>query len=34
VAAVLPPGEFEEDDSPTLILPAGMITEEDAAQSG
>jgi len=31
---VLPPGEYEEDDSPTLILPAGMITEEDAAQSG
>ncbi len=31
---VLPPGEFEEDDSPTLILPAGMITEEDTAESG
>ena len=30
----LPPGEFEEDDSPTLILPAGMITEEDTAESG
>ena len=24
---VLPPGQFEEDDSPTLILPAGFITE-------
>jgi diguanylate cyclase (GGDEF)-like protein len=31
---VLPPGEYEEDDSPTLILPAGMITEEDTAESG
>jgi len=31
---VLAPGEFEEDDSPTLILPAGMITEEDTAESG
>ncbi|HUA23214.1 MAG TPA: EAL domain-containing protein [Steroidobacteraceae bacterium] len=31
---VLPPGEYEEDDSPTLILPAGMITEEDTAGSG
>ncbi len=32
---VLPPGERqpEEDDSPTLILPAGLITE-DSAQSG
>lgn len=30
---VLPPGEIEEDDSPTLILPAGMITE-DTAESG
>lgn len=30
---VLPPGEFEEDESPTLILPAGMITE-DTAESG
>ncbi|HEX4268268.1 MAG TPA: EAL domain-containing protein [Steroidobacteraceae bacterium] len=30
---VLPPGEFEEDDSPTLILPAGMITE-DSTESG
>jgi hypothetical protein len=26
---VLPRGELEEDDSPTLILPAGMITEEE-----
>ncbi len=25
---VLPAGEDEEDDSPTLILPAGMITED------
>jgi diguanylate cyclase (GGDEF)-like protein len=32
---VLPPGEHqtEEDDSPTLILPAGLITE-DSAESG
>jgi diguanylate cyclase (GGDEF)-like protein len=32
---VLPPGQFqdEEDDSPTLILPAGIITE-DSAESG
>jgi diguanylate cyclase (GGDEF)-like protein len=27
---VLPPEELEEDDSPTLILPAGMITEDSA----
>jgi diguanylate cyclase (GGDEF)-like protein len=27
---LLPRGEFEEDDSPTLILPAGMITEDTA----
>jgi diguanylate cyclase (GGDEF)-like protein len=32
--SVLPPGlEDEEDDSPTLILPAGFITE-NSAQSG
>jgi diguanylate cyclase (GGDEF)-like protein len=32
---VLPPGQLqdEEDDSPTLILPAGIITEE-SAESG
>jgi diguanylate cyclase (GGDEF)-like protein len=32
---VLPPGqhEAEEDDSPTLILPAGVITEESAESS-
>jgi diguanylate cyclase (GGDEF)-like protein len=29
---VLPPGQFEEDDSPTLILPAGFITEEEEAE--
>ncbi|HVC30331.1 MAG TPA: bifunctional diguanylate cyclase/phosphodiesterase [Steroidobacteraceae bacterium] len=34
-SGVLPPGDFEaeEDDSPTLILPAGFITE-DSVESG